>query len=64
MNAIDVQRVARAIFEANRDRTRFRPLRGADAPPSMDAAYQIQDEVHRLFEHEGGFGPRKSQQNS
>lgn len=57
MNAIDVQRVARAIFAANQTRARFRPLRGADAPPSMAAAYRIQDEVHRLFEHEGGFGP-------
>ena len=32
-------------------------LRGADAPGSMEAAYRIQDEVHRLFEIEGGFGP-------
>jgi 2-keto-4-pentenoate hydratase len=57
MNAIEVQRVARAIFAANQARARFRPLRGADAPPSMAVAYQIQDEVHRLFEHEGRFGP-------
>jgi 2-keto-4-pentenoate hydratase len=52
-----VQRIARKIFEANRRRERFRPLRGADAPGSMDAAYRIQDEVHRLFEVEGGQGP-------
>jgi 2-keto-4-pentenoate hydratase len=52
-----VQRVARGIFEANRARERFRPLGGADAPPSMALAYQVQDEVHRLFATEGGFGP-------
>jgi 2-keto-4-pentenoate hydratase len=52
-----VERIARQIFEANRRRERFRPLRGADAPGSMDAAYRIQDEVHRLFEVEGGLGP-------
>ena len=51
-----VQRVARSIFEANRAREKFRPLRGADAPPSMAVAYQIQDAVHRLFETEGGLG--------
>jgi 2-keto-4-pentenoate hydratase len=52
-----VQRIARRIFEANQARERFRPLRGADAPGSMEAAYRIQDEVHRLFEAEGGQGP-------
>ena len=52
-----MQRIARKIFEANRDRERFRRLRGADAPGSMEAAYLIQDEVHRLFELEGGQGP-------
>jgi 2-keto-4-pentenoate hydratase len=51
------RRIARRIFAANRDRERFRPLRGEDAPESMDAAYRIQDEVHRLFEVEGGLGP-------
>jgi 2-keto-4-pentenoate hydratase len=53
----EVQRVARKIFEANRARDRFRPLRGADAPGSMEDAYRIQDEVHRLFETESGLGP-------
>jgi 2-keto-4-pentenoate hydratase len=57
MNQREVERIARAIFEANRRRERFRPLRGADALPSMAAAYRIQDEVHRLFEVEGGCGP-------
>jgi len=52
-----VQRVAHGIFEANRTRQKFRRLRGADAPPSMEVAYRIQDEVHRLFTEEGGFGP-------
>ncbi len=53
----DVERIARQIFEANRRRERFRPLRGGDAPRSMEDAYRIQDEVHRLFEVEGGLGP-------
>ena len=57
MDQDEVQRVARKIFEANRARERFRPLRGADAPGSMEDAYRIQDEVHRLFETEGGLGP-------
>jgi 2-keto-4-pentenoate hydratase len=53
----EVRRIARKIFEANRAGERFRPLRGADAPESMEDAYRIQDEVHRLFEVEGGLGP-------
>jgi 2-keto-4-pentenoate hydratase len=57
MDPQEVQRIARGIFEANRARETFRRLRGADAPGSMDDAYGIQDEVHRLFETEGGFGP-------
>jgi 2-keto-4-pentenoate hydratase len=56
MDHAQVKRIARKIFEANRDRERFRPLRGADAPPSMEAAYRVQDEVHRLFEIDGGLG--------
>jgi 2-keto-4-pentenoate hydratase len=52
-----VQRIARTLFEANRARETFRRLRGPDAPESMEEAYRIQDEVHRLFEVEGGFGP-------
>jgi len=57
MDQDQIHRVARKIFEANQARATFQPLRGDDAPPSMDAAYQIQDEVHRLFTGEGGFGP-------
>ena len=57
MDAQEVRRIARGIFQANRARETFRRLRGADAPGSMDDAYRIQDEVHRLFETEGGFGP-------
>ena len=53
----EVRRIARGIFEANRTGATFRRLRGADAPGSMDDAYRIQDEVHRLFEVEGGLGP-------
>jgi 2-keto-4-pentenoate hydratase len=53
----EARRIARKIFEANRAPERFRRLRGGDAPGSMEAAYRIQDEVHRLFEVEGGLGP-------
>jgi 2-keto-4-pentenoate hydratase len=53
----EARRIARKIFEENRARERFRRLRGGDAPGSMEAAYRIQDEVHRLFEVEGGLGP-------
>jgi 2-keto-4-pentenoate hydratase len=52
----EVERIAQKIFAANRARERFVRLRGADAPGSMEAAYRIQDEVHRLFEA-GGHGP-------
>jgi 2-keto-4-pentenoate hydratase len=57
MDPQEVRRIARSIFEANRTRQTFRRLRGADAPGSMHDAYRIQDEVHRLFQVEGGFGP-------
>lgn len=57
MDREKVIRIARRIFEANRARERFRPLRGEDAPESLEAAYRIQDEVHRLFETEAGMGP-------
>ena len=51
------ERIARGIFEANQKRERFQRLRGADAPGSMEMAYRIQDEVHRLFTEQGGMGP-------
>ena len=57
MDQEQINRVARNIYAANQERAPFQPLRGTDAPPSMEAAYQIQDEVHRLFDIEGGFGP-------
>jgi 2-keto-4-pentenoate hydratase len=57
MNQDQIKRVAQNIFAANQARAQFQPLRGDDAPPSMEAAYEIQDEVHRLFDTEGGFGP-------
>ena len=56
MNQERVASIARRIFEANRARERFRPLRGEDAPGSLEDAYLIQDEVHRLFETEAGMG--------
>jgi 2-keto-4-pentenoate hydratase len=57
MNPQEIQRIAKSIFEANRAREKFRRLRGADAPGSMEDAYRIQERVHHLFEEEGGFGP-------
>ncbi len=53
----EIERVARKIFEAGRARAPFERLREADAPGSMDTAYRIQDEVHRLWETEGRAGP-------
>ncbi len=58
MNQAGIDRAATRIFHANRGRERFRPLRGADAPGSLDAAYRIQDRVLDLFETEGGAGRR------
>lgn len=56
-NSDKTARIARRIFQANRARERFRPLRGVDTPGSLEEAYLIQDEVHRLFETEAGMGP-------
>src|SRR5919106_5400931 len=50
-----VARIAAHIFEAHRDRWRFERLRGELAPASMAEAYEVQDEVHRLF-REAGWG--------
>lgn len=57
MDAEQEKQVARKIFDANQAGQKFQPLRGADAPESLESAYRIQDEVHRLFETEGGAGP-------
>ena len=57
MDAEQEKQVARKIFDANQAGQKFQPLRGADAPKSLESAYRIQDEVHRLFETEGGAGP-------
>ncbi|WP_282606365.1 2-keto-4-pentenoate hydratase [Pelagibius sp. Alg239-R121] len=57
MEAEQEQRVARKIFDAHSKRQNFQPLRGLDAPGSLDSAYRIQDKVHHLFETEGGVGP-------
>lgn len=53
----DIARVARRIFDANRRGLAFVPLTDADRPATLDLAYDIQDEVHRLFETEAGAGP-------
>jgi 2-keto-4-pentenoate hydratase len=50
-----VARIARHIFDAHQERRRFARLRGALAPASLDEAYDVQDEVHRLF-REAGWG--------
>ena len=50
-----VARIARHIFEGHERRRRFERLRGALAPASLGEAYDVQDEVHRLF-REAGWG--------
>jgi 2-keto-4-pentenoate hydratase len=48
-----VERIARQIFEGHERRRRFERLRGELAPASLDEAYEVQDEVHRLFQDAG-----------
>jgi 2-keto-4-pentenoate hydratase len=50
-----ITRIARHIFEGHERRRRFERLRGELAPTSMAEAYEVQDEVHRLF-REAGWG--------
>ena len=50
-----VARIARHIFEGHERRRRFERLRGELAPASLAEAYEVQDEVHRLF-REAGWG--------
>ena len=50
-----VARIARHIFEGHERRRRFERLRGELACASLDEAYDVQDEVHRLF-REAGWG--------
>jgi 2-keto-4-pentenoate hydratase len=48
-----VARIARHIFEGHERRRRFERLRGELAPASLAEAYELQDEVHRLFQDAG-----------
>jgi 2-keto-4-pentenoate hydratase len=48
-----VARIARHIFEGHERRRRFERLRGELAPATMAEAYDVQDEVHRLFRAAG-----------
>lgn len=57
MDAEQEKRIARDIYTAREVRQKFQPLRGADAPSSLESAYRIQDEVDRLFQTEGNSGP-------
>ncbi len=57
MENADIERIARALFEAGRQRTPFQRLLGADAPGSLDATYLIQSRVYALWQSEGGAGP-------
>jgi 2-keto-4-pentenoate hydratase len=50
-----VTRIARQIFEGHERRRRFERLRGELACASLEEAYDVQDEVHRLF-REAGWG--------
>lgn len=49
MDEADIDRAAARIAAANRNRERFRPLRGAGAPAGLDDAYRIQERVGRLL---------------
>ncbi len=57
MDQTKTETVARNIFEANRQRLRFQPLRGPDEPETLAAAYDIQDELYRIMQAEAGAGP-------
>jgi 2-keto-4-pentenoate hydratase len=46
-------RIAQHIFEGHERRLRFERLRGELAPVSLAEAYEVQDEVHRLFRAAG-----------
>jgi len=48
-----VARIAGHIFEGHERRRRFGRLRGELAPVSLAEAYEVQDEVHRLFQDAG-----------
>jgi 2-keto-4-pentenoate hydratase len=48
-----IARIARQIFEGHERRRRFERLRGELAPASLAEAYEVQDEVHRLFQGAG-----------
>jgi 2-keto-4-pentenoate hydratase len=48
-----IARIARHIFEGHEKRRRFERLKGDVAPASMAEAYEVQDEVHRLFRDAG-----------
>jgi 2-keto-4-pentenoate hydratase len=50
-----VTRIARHIVDAHAGRRPFRRLEGELAPASLEEAYVVQDEVHRLF-REAGWG--------
>lgn len=52
MEPTRVEAIARKIFEANKARERFAPLRGADEPTTMDEAYDIQNALYRLMRAE------------
>lgn len=57
MDEARIERAARALAAANRARERFRPLRGADAPASLDEAYAIQERAAALLAAETGGAP-------
>jgi len=57
MDDLDIERIARQVFAAGRDRARFAPLRGDDAPATLDEAYPIQARVYALYEAAADAGP-------
>ncbi len=48
------QRAAQALFDGHHARRTFTPLAGADLPPSIGAAYDVQDALVALFAAGGG----------
>jgi 2-keto-4-pentenoate hydratase len=53
MGEARIARIARHIFDGHERRRRFERLRRDLAPASLAEAYEVQDEVHRLFRAAG-----------
>lgn len=56
MDQTTIEGVARKIFDANKNREKFQPLRADDDPGSLETAYMIQDALYHLMQNEGQSG--------